>query len=308
MTLLAAVALDWGLGDPNVRWHPVRLVGRCIEIIERFLREIGWTNRSGGVALLLAVLCVSGGPVLLFFSMVDSPVLQFLAGSVVVYFSISLKSLLSIACRIRTALAGGRPEEARSLVSEICGRDTERLNEAQMSQAAVESVAENSVDGFTAPLFYAALLGPAGAWMYRIANTLDSMVGHKDETYIRFGWASARFDDVLNFVPARLTAALFGLWAPVVGGSVSESFSTLLRFSGLHPSPNAGWTESATAGALGIRLGGPAFYGGEEYPKPFLGTGIRPPAPNDIRLASRLAFFASMTFVVALCAISALIA
>lgn len=297
----AAVLLDLLFGDPRVRWHPVRLVGLCVGKAEFILRKSGLDGRFGGGILLVTVMLLSVLPVAGLIYGIDSAFGQFLAGTITVYFSIALKSLLSIARRIRKSVERGQLEEARKTVSEICGRDTARLDATQITKATVESVAENTVDGFTAPIFYAALFGPLGAWAYRVANTLDSMVGYKSDKYIHFGWASARFDDILNFIPSRLTAWILSLWAPIVGGKVGESISCVSRFSRLHPSPNAGWPESAAAGALGIRLGGPAMYDGEEVEKPYFGWETREPVPRDILRASRLSFFSSMTFALLLC-------
>ncbi|MBI4180184.1 cobalamin biosynthesis protein [bacterium] len=331
--IACAVALDWVFGDPQVRWHPVRLVGLAAESAERLLRKYGMEGRPGGGIFLASILAVCGLPVFLLVSLIDSAVLKFAAESLIIYFSISLRSLFDAAGRVHTELAAGNIESARRSVSEICGRDTGGqgspapnasvsenstrefsplrigggLDEAALTRATVESVAENSVDGFTAPIFFAALFGPAGAWFYRIVNTLDSMVGYKNEKYLRFGWASARLDDLLNLIPARITAVLISLWAPSAGGRIGESFVTLARFGCLHPSPNAGWSESAAAGALGIRLGGPSFYGGREVSKPWLGTGVRVPAPEDIRRAMRLSAGASLSFAILFLAISSCI-
>lgn len=300
--ILAAAALDLAIGDPQVKWHPVRLVGRWIERAERFLRRMRMDGRGGGIALVVSTLCVCGLPVIFVRVSNLSPMIEFAADTVILYFSIALGALLREGRGIRIALESDSPQAARAGVSHLCGRDVDRLDNAGLSRATVESLAENSVDGYTAPLFYAALLGPAGAWLYRIANTLDSMVGYKNEKYIRFGWAAARLDDVLNFIPARLTALLLSLCSPVARGSIAAGLRSMWIFSGRHPSPNAGWTESAAAGALGLRLGGPAFYFGKEVDKPYLGEGLRPAVPHDILLTGRLVLSACMTFVLLTCA------
>ncbi len=300
--ILAAVALDLLIGDPPFRWHPVRLVGRCVEWIERGLRKSGMDGTGGGAMLVVATLGICGLPVCILFSFDLPPIFQFIAGVLALYFSIALGALLREGRQIRAALERDRLGEARKGVANLCGREVERLDGAGIIRATVESLAENSVDGYTAPLFYAAFFGPAGAWMYRIVNTLDSMVGYKNEKYMRFGWAAARLDDLLNFVPARLTAILMSLSAPVSRGRIGAGLWTLWHFAGLHPSPNAGWTESAAAGALGIRLGGPAFYFGKEVDKPWLGEDVRPANPQDIRLTGRLVLFTCLWFVALICA------
>lgn len=293
---MSAVLLDLVLRDPNVRWHPVRIAGIWIAWMERGLCRAGLQGKFGGVVLAAAALGSCGIPVIVLLSLAASGAAKFISGVLVIYFSIALGSLLSAGRTVQTALAAQNLAAARAGVSKICGRDVDRLDGQGLTRATVESVAENSVDAFTAPLFYAALLGPAGAWLYRIVNTLDSMVGYKNEKYIRFGWASAKLDDILNYIPARATALLLAIGAPLVRGSVRASLRTALDFARLHPSPNAGWTESAAAGALGIRLGGPAFYGGIEIAKPFLGKSLRPPTAQDIGGARRLVLFSCMIF------------
>lgn len=256
---------------------------------------------GGGTALVAAALGICGLPVCVLFSFDLPPIFKFIAGVLTLYFSIALGALLREGRQIRAALERDQLDEARKGVGNLCGREVERLDGAGIIRATVESLAENSVDGFTAPLFYATFFGPAGAWMYRIANTLDSMVGYKNEQYIRFGRAAARLDDLLNFVPARLTAILMSLSSPVSRGRISAGLWTMWHFAGLHPSPNAGWTESAAAGSLGIRLGGPAFYFGKEVDKPWLGEDIRPATPLDIRLTGRLVLFTCLCFVALIC-------
>ncbi|OGH60293.1 MAG: cobalamin biosynthesis protein CobD [Candidatus Lindowbacteria bacterium RIFCSPLOWO2_12_FULL_62_27] len=301
--LIAAVGLDLLIGDPEVRWHPVRMAGRGIEWIEAALRRLKWDGRVGGAALVILALALCGFPVVAIVLIAASPAAQFAAGTVIVYFSIALGSLLRTGHDVRSALEAGRVDDARAGVARLCGRDVDRLDREGLTRATVESLAENSVDGFTAPIFYAALLGPAGAWLYRIANTLDSMVGYKNEKYLRFGRAAARLDDILNFIPARLTAVLLSLWSPVARGRVRDGWRCMWEYARLHPSPNAGWPESAAAGALGLRLGGPAYYFGKETEKPFLGGGLRPPVPADLLLTARLVTGASLTFAALLCGI-----
>lgn len=298
--ILAAVGLDLVLGDPQVRWHPVRLAGAWIAWLEKILRNAGCDGTAGGILLVALALIGAGLPVVGLMALDLNPVLEFIAGTVTLYFSIALGSLLREGQRIRLALEGNRIEEARVGVRNLCGRDVNRLDGAGITRATIESVAENSVDGYASPLFYAALFGPAGAWLYRIANTLDSMVGYKNEKYLRFGWAAARLDDLLNFVPARITAVLISLWSPAANGAIRDGLRSMWVFAKLHPSPNAGWTESAAAGALGIRLGGPASYFGKVVDKPYLGDGDRGPVPADIRAASRLVVFAGLTYVLIL--------
>jgi adenosylcobinamide-phosphate synthase len=170
----------------------------------------------------------------------------------------------------------------------MVGRDTAQLDEAQVVRATVESVAENTTDGVTAPLFYACLFGPIGAMVYKAANTLDSTFGYRTERYRLFGWASARLDDVAGFVPARLTAALMVVAAGLAGLSARSAARVLARDGSRHPSPNAGLAEAAMAGALGVQLGGPCFYSGHPSPKPTLGEARVALSPPQVAQAVRL--------------------
>jgi adenosylcobinamide-phosphate synthase len=197
------------------------------------------------------------------------------------------RSLVTEADRIRHALLAGDLDRARALLPNLCGRDPESLDTAGIARAVVESVAENSSDAIVAPLLWGALAGPAGLAGYRAVNTLDAMVGHRSPRYERFGWASARLDDVANWPPARVTALLAAAGAPVVGGSPPVAWRTARDFGSRHPSPNAGWCEAAFAGALGVRLGGSLSYAGRAEHRPVLGTG-RVPEPADIARAVRL--------------------
>ncbi len=176
---------------------------------------------------------------------------------------------------------------ARELLPSLCGRDPTGLDATQITAAVIESVAENTSDAIVAPLVWGAIAGIPGLAGYRAVNTLDAMVGHRSPRYERFGWASARLDDVANAAPARLTALLTAACAPAVSGSPGEAWRAALRDGPLHPSPNAGWCEAAFAGTLGVRLGGPVSYCGRTENRPVLGTG-RPPEPRDIGRAIRL--------------------
>ena len=170
------------------------------------------------------------------------------------------------------------------------GRDTERLDEPGIVRAAVESVAESTVDGVTAPLFWAIVAGPVGAVVYRAVNTLDSIFGHRDDRYGQFGWASARIDDLANFLPARLTAPLVSLAALLLRQRAGQSLRILLRDGRKHSSPNSGLAEAAVAGALGVQLGGVSYYGGEPLERPTLGDPLTPLSAAQIRAANGLMF------------------
>ena len=173
------------------------------------------------------------------------------------------------------------------------GRDTEELDESGIVRAAVESVAESTVDGVTAPLFFAIVAGPPGAMVYRAVNTLDSMFGHQDRRYAQFGWAAARIDDAANYIPARLTAPLLCLAAFLWRQRPGQAVRTLLRDGRKHASPNAGLAEAAVAGALGVQLGGTNFYGGRPLDGPTIGDPLTPLGPRHIRLANALMWTAA---------------
>lgn len=198
--------------------------------------------------------------------------------------AIAAKGLWSAAARVRDALFEHDLERARCLLPALCGRDPEHLDVTGVATAAVESVAENTVDAIVAPLFWASVAGAAGVLTHRAVNTLDAQVGHMTEAYRRFGWASARADDLLAFVPARITAALVAACRPSRTPAV---WRTVTRDASRHASPNAGVSEAAFAGALGLTLGGPVTYDGRLVHRPHLGEGPRP-VPEDITRAIRL--------------------
>jgi len=193
-----------------------------------------------------------------------------------IYSLLALRSLDMESAVVVESLRAGDMTRARSDLAMIVGRDTVALDEAEIMRAVVETVSENLSDGVIAPLFYLALLGPAGMAAYKAVNTLDSMVGYKSERYREFGWASARLDDLLNFAPSRLSAALIWIGAGLTGLRAFQSVAVTVRDGGSQPSPNAGWPEAAFAGALGVRLGGLNFYNNAPSLRPYLGAVERP--------------------------------
>lgn len=296
--LLAAVALDVFLGDPVYPLHPVRLAGGTIRWVEAALRRAGLSGYGGGILLAAAVLCLSLGSYLgLRFAMLRGPSrLAVFFDIFLVYSCIALQDLLRRAGQVSRALRQNRLEEARRRVQEIVGRDAGRLDAAGIARAAVESVAENFVDGFLSPLFWfvtgsavARLCGfppcpgaVLGILAMRMVNTLDSMVGYRNERYIRFGRASARLDDMMNFAPARIAIPVIALAAAACGLKTKNCLKTGRRDRLKHPSPNAGHAESCVAGALDIRLGGPTIYFHGSVEKPWLGDGTPEVSGKDI--------------------------
>jgi adenosylcobinamide-phosphate synthase len=282
--LVGGAALDALLGDPR-RWHPVAGYGRFAGWLERrmyaddVLAGARFTAVAVGVPVLMAVA-------------VDRltrhrPVLRGALLAAATWSALGGSSLRREAVAMSDSLAAGDLAAARDRLPHLCGRDPSALEEKELARATVESVAENTSDAVVGPLFWGAVAGLPGVVGYRAVNTLDAMVGHRSARYARFGTASARLDDVANVVPARLTAALTVLAAPIVGGSPWRALRTWMRDGSRHPSPNAGQCEAAAAGALGVRLGGRNVYGSRVEERPHLGAGP-PPSTVDIRRAARL--------------------
>lgn len=267
--LLSAIALDLALGDPRGFPHIARLAGKLSEFYENLLTAR--LPRTVLVGVLFWFLVV--GTLLVAYRL-----LHFvpLLGTFVIYQSIAATDLVRHVDAIVVPLGVGDLVTARERLSWIVGRDTSELTEPEISRATIESVAESTNDGIVAPLFWATIAGPAGALIYRAANTLDSMVGHRTETYEKFGKASAVIDDVLNWIPARFSAAVFCFLSPRVKGQV------IAREAAAHASPNAGWSEAAMARALGVRLGGDNTYAGEKVSGPLFNPDGREPAPMDV--------------------------
>lgn len=277
--LLAAVLLDAVLGDPEWFPHPVRYVGRLIAALERGTRRLWRNERLAGTVTILVAIAITGGVVWGTLAAARAVNVWLGHGVAVLwtYLGLSARCLADEGRRVYRDLARGDLAAARQSVARIVGRDTAALDEAGVSRAAIESVAENAVDGILTPLFFAGLGGPVALWVFKAMSTGDSMIGHLDERYRRFGTVAARLDDVANYAPARLAVPLFAVTAFLTGHSAAESWRVAWRDRRHHASPNAGLPEAAMAGALRVRLGGPAVYDGEvvehepfggEYPLP----------------------------------------
>ena len=271
--VLAAVLLDLLLGDPRWLPHPVVLIGRLITALEKGLRRIVQNEWAGGVLLLVLTVGITCGVVLAVIkgAYAVSPYAGFTVAVLFSWTCLAARSLHFESRLVADALARGEQAEARKHLSFIVGRDTEGLDEPEIWRATVETVAENTSDGVIAPLFYLILGGPPLALAYKAVNTLDSMVGYRNERYLRFGWASARCDDLLNFIPARLTGLLMVAAAPLIRLSARAAWRVMRRDGRNHSSPNSGIPEAATAGALGVRLGGTNVYSGVSVAKPTIG-------------------------------------
>lgn len=288
--ILLAVFLDWLIGDPRWLPHPVKFFGRFALYLEEPLRRIFADAKIAGIVTVLAVLGITAGVFggLIFLAGIIHPALKDIVSVALIYSGIAARDMIRHSSAVVEALEAGSLPEARGSVAMICGRDTDRLDELEISRATIESVAENMVDGVTAPLFFAALGGPVGIMVYKAVNTLDSTFGYKNERYKDFGWASAKVDDLANFVPARITAVLVPVAAFILMLKPVSSWNVLWRDRLNHPSPNAGHTEAAVAGALGIQLGGLSYYFGRPSVKPTLGDAVTPIRACCIREANRL--------------------
>jgi adenosylcobinamide-phosphate synthase len=272
LQLVSALALDFVAGDPRWMPHPVRLIGWLAGRLETPTRRFLPARLAG---ILTATLTIGLTGLVTWASLRAASRLHPLAGDavavVLLWATLAARDLADHAADVGRALRLGDLVTARQRLGRIVGRDTESLTEPEVVRGTVESVAENTTDGVTAPLFYACLFGPIGAMTYKAINTLDSTFGYKSERYLLFGWASARIDDVAGFVPARLTAPLVALGAALGGLRPRGAIRVLLRDGRRHPSPNSGLAEAAMAGALGVELGGTSYYSGRPSPKPTLG-------------------------------------
>jgi len=277
----AAVLLDLLLGDPRGWPHPVILMGKGISLGERWVRRLFQNSlalKAGGILLVTTVVgltyLVTWGLVRLAFQ--GHFYLGLLVETWLLYSALAIKDLHVHARQVAIPLTTGDLPGAREKVALIVGRDTGELDQAGVTRAVVETVAENTVDGIISPLFYAFIGGAPLALAYKAINTLDSMIGYKNCRYCDLGWAAARLDDVANYLPARLTGLLLVLVAPFTPGGIKRTWTVLRRDAGKHPSPNGGIPEAAVAGALGIRLGGLNFYDGEPSYRAEMGEALRP--------------------------------
>lgn len=277
--ILAGYLADVAFGDPS-RGHPVAVFGTAAGALEEFTYR---DSRAAG-ALHAGVLVVTTG---LLGAALQRRVGGTVTTAVATWVALGGTSLARTGSEMAALLQGGDVAAARLLLPSLCGRDPATLDEAGLTRAALESVAENTSDAQVAPVLWAAACGAPGVLGYRAVNTMDAMIGYRSPRYLRFGWAAARLDDVANYVGARVTAALVVLAAPLVGGSATGAVRAWRRDAARHPSPNAGVVEAAFAGALGVRLGGPTQYRHELQIRPTLGSG-RPPTVGDLRRAVTL--------------------
>ncbi len=277
ITIFFAYLLDLILGDPRWLPHPVRWIGRYISFLEDKIRRFADTPLSekiGGIFLFIIVIGTTFGFswFLLLLAARCSPLATLILSVFIAYVSLSIKSLKDEALSVAYAVENISIEEARKRLKNIVGRDTENLSKDEIYRAVAETVAENTSDGIVAPLFYLAIGGPALALAYKAVNTLDSMVGYKNEKYKNLGWFSARMDDIVNFIPARITAILMVFASFILRFNWRNSLKIIWRDARKHPSPNAGFPEAAIAGALGLQFGGTNYYFGAPHHRPLIGA------------------------------------
>lgn len=297
--LLTGYVLDLIFGDPRQIYHPIRIIGNLIAVLEKGIRKVfPKTSRgelAGGTVLvvLVVLICTAVPAALLGLAAWIHPVVYWLMASFWCWQILATKSLKTESMKVYAPLKEGDLPAARRAVAMIVGRDTERLTEEGVAKAAVETVAENTSDGIVAPLIFLALGGPALGFFYKAVNTMDSMVGYKNERYLYFGRTAARLDDVLNFLPSRISAWLMILAAAFLGMDGKNAKRIYLRDRRNHASPNSAQTEAVMAGALRVQLAGDAWYFGELYKKPTIGDPFRAVEPEDIVRANRLMYLTS---------------
>ena len=306
---LGAFFIDLVLGDPHYSLHPIRLMGHMINGLERVIYPFRW-KKLGGILLLFSSFIIIIVPIVLILCIVKEhySIIYFAVAVFLTYSLFALRSLSVEVDKIRCALLTNDLSLARMELSYLVGWDTKSLSVDDIIQDCIEILSENFVDGVVSPLFYAFLGGLPLLVLYKITNTLDSMVGYKNSKYIDFGWASAKLDDIMNFVPARLSAFLFiPLGAFILKQDGINSLKTVLSDRLNHESPNSAHPESAFAGALNIQLGGPAPFAGVIRERPTIGKPIQTLSISQINKANRLmlisAFISLFFFFITTCSI-----
>jgi adenosylcobinamide-phosphate synthase len=292
---LAILLLDLVLGDPHGWPHPIVWIGRLIRRLENWLRATVKQLRLAGSLLVLFTLLITAAVtgVLLQFATAFGEGLAWLVSLWLGWSCLALRSLHAESSAVIKELECGNLDASRQALSMIVGRETGSLDEEEILKATLETVAENASDGVVAPLFYLLLGGPILGMLYKAASTLDSMVGYKNDAYREFGWAGARLDDLLNFIPARMTGFLFVAAAFPLKLNGYGALQVMLRDAGKHASPNAGWPEAAAAGALNIQLGGAATYFGRKIEKPTFGAADQKPAIRHYRQLIKLLYLST---------------
>ena len=309
LPLIFGFVLDAVVGDPRNIPHPIIAIGNMIVMLEKAVRRHFRNLRKGGTVLALTVISVwtlLPLAVILIAYKINS-VFGIAVETVLCCYMLAARDLRDESMEVCKAAEKGDTEGARKAVSMIVGRDTQVLDLDGIVRAAVETVAENTSDGVTAPLFYMGFGGAVGGFIYKSVNTMDSMIGYKNEKYADIGRFAAKLDDVLNYIPSRLTALLAVAACPLAGCDGKNAFRIWKRDRRKHASPNSAQTEAAFAGAMHLRLAGDAQYFGEVHKKPYIGDNDRPIVPDDIRIANRLMYFSSVLMLLISCALRILL-
>lgn len=303
--LIIGFILDLLIGDPYNIPHPIKAVGRLISCMEKFTRSHFSNLKKGGIFLALTVILISTAipTALLIICYKIHIIVGIIIESILSCYIIAARCLQKESMKVCNAAEKNDMESARQAVSMIVGRDTAILDEEGIICAAVETVAENTSDGVTAPLFYMGLGGAAAGFFYKSVNTMDSMIGYKNEKYAELGRFAAKLDDLLNFIPSRLTAVIMIAVSPLLKMDGRNAVRIWKRDRRKHASPNSAQTESVCAGALHVRLAGDAWYFGSLHKKPYIGDDDRPAEPQDIRRANRLMYASSAVMLVVACAL-----
>lgn len=295
ITLLVGVTADLAFGDPVYRWHPVRLIGRALTWMEGRLRSAGLDGYAGGILLFVGLAATSLGALVLLMAAADaaSATIASITHALLVYALLALGDLLHHVWRIESAIRRDDIAAARQAVSALVGRDTDRMDRAACRRAAVESLSESLTDGFVSPLFWYVLAGLPGLVLFKVVSTMDSMVGYKTPQYLRFGWCGARLDDLMNYVPARLTwLAIVVVAAVLPGFSGRKAWHVGLQQHAVLLGPNSGWSEAATAGALERRIVGPIWLAGVQVTDLWVGDASDPPLETSRDMVRAIAIVA----------------
>lgn len=300
--IIIGFIIDFFVGDPHAIPHPVVAIGKLISFLDRKLR-IGDSDKRDILRGVWTVLIVSAVSIavpsfILWVMWKIHPVAYLAVNSIMCAQIVAARELVRECSAVEKALEKGDIEGARKAVSYVVGRDTEALDKEDICRAAVETIAENGSDGVIAPLFWMFLFGAVGGFFYKAVNTMDSMLGYKNEKYLYFGRAAARTDDFVNFIPSRISALLMIVSCPLCHLDGKNALRIFRRDRFKHKSPNAAQTESVFAGALNVRLNGPAFYGGVLHEKEYLGDDTRPIAPADIKKSGHLMYTASFMMLI----------
>lgn len=302
LLLIAAIILDLLIGDPVYPLHPVRLMGNLISFLEKSLRKAGLNGIGGGCLLLLFAFTIPVSLYLIIEQLLTDSIALLVFQLYLYYSLVSITDLNQHTTRVFQALKGKDLKLARERLSWIVGRNTKKLKESQVCQACVETIAESSSDGIIAPLFWGFLLGPAGMIGYKVINTLDSMVGYKNEKYLLFGRCSAKADDIANFIPARITIILLLIQKRVGPKALATVWSDRKN----HSSPNSGHPEAAIAVLLNIKMGGPSTYGTTLVEKPWINSEGKTAQKEQIKEAQKHIYILAVELILILLFIATL--